>query len=79
MLFNVGPEIIQSHHGLLSTVGYQLGPSAPAHYALEGSISIAGSAVAFLRDNLGMIQTPQEVETMARQVEDTGGVYFVPA
>ena len=79
MLFNVGSEITQSRHGLLSTVGYQLGPAAPVNYALEGSIAIAGSAVAFLRDNLGLIQTPQEVETMARKVEDTGGVYFVPA
>jgi len=63
----------------LSTVAFKLGPNAPTTYALEGSIAIAGAAVQWLRDSLGVIQSASEIEDLARSVENTGGVYFVPA
>jgi glycerol kinase len=78
LLLNTGTEIVRSANGLLTTVAYQLG-DAPAVYALEGSIAVTGSAVQWLRDQLGIISGASEVETLARQVEDTGGLYFVPA
>jgi glycerol kinase len=78
MLLNTGAEIVASQSGLLTTLGYKLG-DAPAVYALEGSIAIAGALVQWLRDNLGMITSSAEVEALARLVEDNGGVYFVPA
>jgi glycerol kinase len=78
MLLNTGNEIVQSRSGLLTTLAYKLG-DAPAVYALEGSIAITGALVQWLRDNLGLIQTSAEVETLARSVEDSGGIYFVPA
>eukprot|EP01099_Mayorella_cantabrigiensis_P003171 TRINITY_DN246_c0_g1_i2.p1 TRINITY_DN246_c0_g1~~TRINITY_DN246_c0_g1_i2.p1 ORF type:complete len:230 (+),score=63.37 TRINITY_DN246_c0_g1_i2:24-713(+) len=65
--------------GLLSTVAFRLGPNAPTYYALEGSIAIAGRAVQWLRDNLGLIKSAREIDDLAKQVENTGGVYFVPA
>uniref|UniRef100_A0A5B7AFB2 glycerol kinase n=1 Tax=Davidia involucrata TaxID=16924 RepID=A0A5B7AFB2_DAVIN len=79
ILLNTGEEIIQSNHGLLSTIAFKLGPEAPANYALEGSIAIAGAAVQWLRDSLGIISTASEIEDLALQVDSTGGVYFVPA
>lgn len=78
LIFNTGEEIVHSENGLLTTVGYKLG-DAPAHYALEGSIAVTGSLIQWLRDQLGIIQTAPEVEELARQVEDNGGVYIVPA
>jgi glycerol kinase len=63
---------------LITTVAYQLG-SKPAHYALEGSIAITGALVQWVRDNLGLIASSSEIESLARGVEDNGGVYFVPA
>jgi glycerol kinase len=78
MLMNTGTQPIQSKHGLLTTVAYRLGNS-PAHYALEGSIAVTGSLVQWLRDQLGIIKTSAEVETLARTVDDNGGVFFVPA
>src|SRR5207344_2121570 len=62
----------------LTTVGWKLG-DAPAVYCLEGAIAITGALVQWLRDNLGLISTSQEVEALAATVEDNGGVYFVPA
>ncbi|CAN6706883.1 unnamed protein product [Malus baccata var. baccata] len=79
ILLNTGEEIIQSTHGLLSTLAFKLGPKAPTNYALEGSIAIAGAAVQWLRDSLGIIKSASEIEDLALQVESTGGVYFVPA
>ncbi|KAK1269022.1 Glycerol kinase [Acorus gramineus] len=79
ILLNTGSEPVSSQHGLLSTIAFKLGPSAPAHYALEGSIAIAGAAVQWLRDGLGIIKTAAEIEMLAQSVENTGGVYFVPA
>ncbi len=78
MLLNTGTELVRSTHGLLTTVAYQLGDAPPA-YALEGSIAVTGSAVQWLRDQLGIISGAAEIESLARQVPDTGGVYFVPA
>lgn len=79
ILLNTGEGIVQSKHGLLSTIAFKLGPKAPANYALEGSVAIAGAAVQWLRDSLGIIASAPEIEALALQVESTGGVYFVPA
>ena len=78
MLMNTGVHPIPSTCGLLTTVAYQFGQQ-PAHYALEGSVAIAGALVQWLRDNMGMIQKSSDVEAVARTVEDNGGAYFVPA
>ncbi|OMP01435.1 Glycerol kinase [Corchorus olitorius] len=79
ILLNTGDEPVESKHGLLSTLAFKLGPKAPTNYALEGSIAIAGAAVQWLRDSLGIISSASEIEALALQVESTGGVYFVPA
>jgi glycerol kinase len=78
MLLNTGTDMVPSKSGLLTTVGWKLGDQ-PAIYCLEGSIAITGALVQWLRDNLGMISTSQEIETLAATVEDNGGMYFVPA
>jgi glycerol kinase len=78
MLMNTGEVPFHSKHGLLTTLGYKLG-AAPAVYALEGSISIAGALVQWLRDNLGLVANAAEIEALAASVEDNGDVYFVPA
>ncbi|KAF0845258.1 glycerol kinase GlpK [Nocardia caishijiensis] len=78
LMLNTGAEIVESTHGLLTTVAYQFGDDAPA-YALEGSIAVTGSAVQWLRDQLGIIAGAAQIEDMAAQVDDSGGVYFVPA
>ncbi|KAJ3345781.1 hypothetical protein HDU83_003735 [Entophlyctis luteolus] len=81
MLFNTGEDVVipETEFGLLTTVAYQLGPHTPPIYALEGSIAVAGAAVRWLRDNLGIIRESAEVGSLAESVDDTGGVYFVPA
>jgi glycerol kinase len=78
LLMNTGETPYPSTHGLLTTLGYKLG-NAPAVYALEGSIAIAGALVQWLRDNLQLISTSNEIETLARTVDDNGDVYIVPA
>ncbi|WP_174186664.1 glycerol kinase GlpK [Nocardia barduliensis] len=78
LLLNTGTEIVRSQHGLLTTVAYQFGSAKPV-YALEGSIAVTGSAVQWLRDQLGIISGAAQSESLARQAEDNGGVYFVPA
>ncbi len=78
MLMNTGESLVSSHHGLLTTLGYQLDGEKPV-YALEGSIAITGALVQWLRDNLGFIQSSSEIEALAKSVDDNGGVYFVPA
>ncbi|GAB1644525.1 glycerol kinase GlpK [Krasilnikovia sp. MM14-A1259] len=78
MLLNTGNEVVRSRSGLLTTVCYQFGDDRPV-YALEGSIAVTGSAVQWLRDQLGIISGASESEALARQVADSGGVYFVPA
>lgn len=78
LIFNTGEEIVHSKNGLLTTLGYKLGDAKP-HYALEGSIAVTGSLIQWLRDNLGIINSAPEVETLATTVDDNGGVYIVPA
>jgi glycerol kinase len=78
MLLNTGEKAVQSRHGLLTTLGYRIGTQKPV-YALEGSIAITGALVQWLRDNLGLIAKSPDVETLAKTVEDNGGIYFVPA
>ena len=78
LLLNTGRKPVQSKFGLLTTVAYQFGKQ-PAHYALEGSVAVTGALVQWLRDNLNLIGSSAEIETLARQVDDNGGVYFVPA
>jgi glycerol kinase len=78
LLMNTGEKLVRSSHGLLTTAAYKLG-KAPVQYALEGSIAIAGALVQWLRDNLGIITNSSDVESLARSVDDNGGVYFVPA
>ena len=78
MLMNTGEEIVPSKNGLLTTVCYKIGDRKPI-YALEGSIAVTGSLVQWLRDNLKMFDSAPEVEKLALEVEDNGGVYFVPA
>lgn len=78
LLLNTGETIVRSDNGLLTTVCYQFGDAKPV-YALEGSIAVTGAAVQWLRDQLGIISGAAQSESLARQVEDNGGVYFVPA
>jgi glycerol kinase len=78
LLMNTGQVIVQSEHGLLTTVAFRL-QGQPAHFALEGSVAITGALVQWIRDNLGLIEQSSHIEALARQVEDNGGVYFVPA
>ncbi|KAG5647840.1 hypothetical protein DXG03_007764 [Asterophora parasitica] len=79
LLFCTGEEIVKSTHGLLSTIAYQAGPNAKPVYALEGSIAVAGSAVKWLRDTMGLIESAPHVNDLAGQVPDAGGLYFVTA
>jgi glycerol kinase len=78
LLLNTGSEVVPSKHGLLTTVAYRLGDQ-PAVYALEGSIAVTGSLVQWLRDNLGLIHSADEVEILANTEADNGGAYIVPA
>ena len=78
LLLNTGEEKVPSENGLLTTVCYQIGDSKPV-YALEGSIAVTGSLVQWVRDNLGLIGSAEEIEELAKTVEDNGGAYFVPA
>ncbi|MBW2219579.1 MAG: glycerol kinase GlpK [Deltaproteobacteria bacterium] len=78
LLLNTGTTPVHSHHGLITTVGYQLQGEKPV-YCLEGSIAIAGALVQWLRDNLGLISKASEVEKLAKTVDDNGGIYIVPA
>jgi glycerol kinase len=78
VLMNTGNEVVHSRAGLITTVAYRFG-NEPAAYALEGSIAITGALVQWLRDGLKIIQSASEIEALAREVQDNGGVYFVPA
>jgi len=78
LLMSTGDEPVTSTHGLLTTVGYKLS-DGPATYALEGSIAVTGALVQWFRDNLELIGSAPEIETLARSVSDNGGCYFVPA
>jgi glycerol kinase len=78
LLMNTGTRKIDSKSGLLTTMAYKFGDQ-PAHYALEGSIAITGALVQWVRDNLGLIEKSSDIESLARTVDDNGGLYFVPA
>jgi glycerol kinase len=77
MLLNTGAEPVVSSHGLLTTIAWRIGPATT--YALEGSVFIAGAAIQWLRDGLGLIRNAAESQALAESVADTGGVHFVPA
>jgi len=77
MLQNTGTEAVQSENDLITTIAYQI--DGTTHYALEGSIFIAGAVVQWLRDELKIIREASEVEKLARSVDDNGGAYLVPA
>ncbi|MGH7025539.1 MAG: glycerol kinase GlpK [Caulobacteraceae bacterium] len=78
LLVNTGERPVASKNGLLTTLAYRIG-DAPAVYALEGSIAVTGALVQWLRDNLRIIRSASEIETLARSVQGNGGCYFVPA
>jgi glycerol kinase len=78
MLLNTGTTPVPSKSGLLTTLGYKMG-DAPAVYCLEGSIAITGALVQWLRDNLDFFDFSKHIEDYAKQVPDSGGIYFVPA
>ncbi|MFD0633498.1 glycerol kinase GlpK [Catenulispora yoronensis] len=78
LLMNTGETPVPSRHGLLTTVGYQVGDT-PAVYALEGSVAVTGALIQWLRDSLGLIRDVSEVEALAASVPDNGGAYIVPA
>lgn len=77
MLMNIGDKPVPSKNNLLTTVAWKI--NGHTQYALEGSIFIAGAVVQWLRDELGIIRTSSEIETLAASVPDSGGVYLVPA
>ncbi len=77
LLVHTGDAVVRSHHGLLTTVA--CGSRGEAAYALEGSIFIAGAAVQWLRDELGLVKSAAETEELARSLDSNDGVYFVPA
>lgn len=78
LMVATGTELVRSEHGLLTTVAFQR-DGEPVRYALEGSVAVTGSLVQWLRDNLGLIDSSDEIESLARSVVDTGGVVIVPA
>jgi glycerol kinase len=78
VLLNTGGNLVRSSHGLLTTVCYQFGSAKPV-YALEGAVAVAGSAVQWLRDQLGVLAVTADIEPLASTVTDTAGLYFVPA
>ncbi|MGQ4552514.1 glycerol kinase GlpK [Dermabacteraceae bacterium CCM 9519] len=78
MLINTGEELVHSENGLLTTVCYKIGDNKPV-YALEGSVAVTGSLVQWVRDNLGLIKDAPEIEKLAKQVDDNGGCFVVPA
>lgn len=77
LLMNTGEDAITSKNGLLTTVGWQIGEKTT--YVLEGSVFVCGAAIQWLRDGLGLLSSAAESEALAASVEDSGGVYFVPA
>ncbi|MDB5685498.1 MAG: glycerol kinase [Rhizorhabdus sp.] len=77
MLLNTGTEAVHSDNRLLTTVAYRL--DGVTHYAVEGSIFVAGAAIKWLRDGLGLITSASQTDDMATRVDDNGGIYMVPA
>ncbi|XP_021952542.1 glycerol kinase [Folsomia candida] len=79
LLFNTGEKIVHSTQGLLTTVGYKFGKDQPVVYALEGSVAITGACIRWLRDNLAFGEDYEQMVQLADSVDNTGGVYFIPA
>ncbi|OAD54533.1 Putative glycerol kinase 3 [Eufriesea mexicana] len=79
LLYNTGTAIVDSTHGLLTTVAYQFGPQAAPVYALEGSVAIAGAVIQWLKDNLGILSDVRESETLVEQIPSDNRITFVPA
>lgn len=78
LMLNTGDRVVRSEKGLLATIAYAFAPGT-ATYALEGSVFVTGAAVQWLRDGLRIISDSSQIESLAREVPDNGGVYFVPA
>ncbi|KAM6220508.1 glycerol kinase 2 [Rhynchocyon petersi] len=79
LLCNTGRKCVFSEHGLLTTVAYKLGRDKPVIYALEGSVAIAGAVIDWLKNNLGILETVEEIEVLAKKVGTSYGCYFIPA
>lgn len=79
VLYNTGDVRVTSSRGLLTTVGYQLGSKAQPHYALEGSVAVAGAALGWLKDNIGLLESAKDSQELAEKATDNGSVVFVPA
>ncbi|KAJ1526179.1 hypothetical protein ONE63_009338 [Megalurothrips usitatus] len=79
LLYNTGNSVIQSKHGLLTTVAYKLGRNKPAVYALEGSVAVAGAAIKWLQDNLGLFGSMDEIKDFCDYKGHVGDIVFVPA
>lgn len=79
ILYNTGEKMVQSNHGLLTTVAYQLGPNSKPFYALEGSVATAGSGLDWFKNSFELKESTQELIDLASSVDDTLGVYFVPS
>lgn len=79
LLMHTGHEACRSDHNLVTTIAASAPGTSGAEYAIEGSVFVAGALVQWLRDELGIIDTAAETDTIARSVDDTGGVYVVPA
>ncbi|CAL7946799.1 unnamed protein product [Xylocopa violacea] len=79
LLYNTGTAIVDSSHGLLTTVAYQLGPQTPPVYALEGSVAIAGAVFHWLRDNLEILTDIKDIEPLVEQIPNDNHIMFVPA
>ncbi|XP_059538014.1 glycerol kinase 2 [Myotis daubentonii] len=79
LLCNTGRKCVFSDHGLVTTVAYKLGKNKRACYALEGSVAIAGEVIRWLKDNLGIIESSEEIEELAKEAGTSYGCYFIPA
>lgn len=79
LLYNTGNAVIQSKHGLLTTVAYKLGRNKPPVYALEGSVAVAGAAIKWLQENLGLFDSMEEIKDFGNYTGQVGDVVFVPA
>ena len=79
LLYNVGEKPVISSHGLLATIAYNFGGKQKPVYALEGSVAVAGSAVKFVVNNLGFVESSDKISDCALNVKDNGGCYFVTA
>ncbi|XP_043516604.1 glycerol kinase-like [Frieseomelitta varia] len=79
LLYNTGTALVDSTHGLLTTVAYQLGPQTAPVYALEGSVAVAGAVIQWLKDNLGILSDAKESESLIEQISTDSRVAFVPA